>query len=116
MLCAGSMRRTEPRSSSRAASMRSSCSIASVMTTRRPSVFEHTDLEDEERGVVAKVASKQGGRAEGEWPTQEMVAAGLRRMLSDKQYSAPWEDVIYNMFRDMLAAAPEAKPQGDSHE
>jgi len=45
------------------------------------------------------------GNGSGEWPTKEMVDAGLRRMLSDKQYSAPWEDVIYNMFRDMIAAA-----------
>jgi len=58
-----------------------------------------------------------GALGSGEWPTKEMVDAGLRRMLGDKQYSAPWEDVIYNMFRDMLAAAPHQsqEAQGDRH-
>ena len=57
---------------------------------------------------AALSTGRLGGEAE--WPTKEMVAAGLRRMLSDKQYSAAWEDVIYNMFRDMLAAAPAETP------
>ena len=66
---------------------------------------------------TAPIFRAPSGGCSGEWPTKEMVDAGLRRMLGDKQYSAPWEDVIYNMFRAMLAAAPHQaqEAQGDRH-
>ncbi|WP_418122301.1 hypothetical protein [Variovorax sp. 160MFSha2.1] len=42
-----------------------------------------------------------------EWPTKEMISAGMKRMFDEKRYMAPWDDVIALVFTDMLAAAPK---------
>lgn len=47
-----------------------------------------------------------------EWPTKEMISAGMKRMFDEKRYSAPWDNVIALMFKDMLAAAPQAVQAG----
>lgn len=44
-------------------------------------------------------------------PTEAMVLAMVRRMFSERNYAAPWEDVMRLAYMDAIAAAPGAPGQ-----
>lgn len=76
---------------------------------------EDDPRDDDQRQQAADALSMNGAATPAPGapaePTEAMVLAMVRRMFSERNYAAPWEDVMRLAYMDAIAAAPGALGQ-----